>query len=146
MRLATHAMPSTTSTTERFAMPPVPPDRISLADIVKTIKPVMSRSTFYGSKENRGARWTEIQVLDLRRGRYGITADRQSFERWYREIQGELASTPHEAATRLGGHARRAPSQATYGVQLAALCSALEQGAITRQQFDHAMATLPPAA
>lgn len=102
MRLATHAMPPTTSTTERFAMPLVPPDRISLADIVKTIKPVMSRSTFYGSKDNRGARWTEIQRLDLRRGHYGITADRQSFERWYRTIQGELASTPHEVATRLG--------------------------------------------
>ena len=122
-----------------------PPDRISLSEIVKTIKPVMSRATFYGSTENPGPRWTEVDRLDIRHGRR-ITADRQRFERWYREIQGELASTPHEIAARLGDRARRAPSKATYGEQLAALWSALEQGAITRQQFDVAMATLPSAA
>ena len=126
-------------------MNPIPPDRISLTEIVKTIKPVMSKSTFYGSQQNPGPRWTEIEHLDIRCGRR-ITADRRRFERWYREIQGDLASTPHEIAARLGGRGRRAPHQGTYGEQLAALCSALERGAISRQQFDHAMATLPPAA
>lgn len=124
----------------------IPEDRISLSEVVGTIKPLMSKSTFYGSKKDPGPRWTEIERLDLRSGPYGVTADRQRFERWYREIQGELASTPHAIAARLGDHARRTPSEATYGEQVAALCSALDHGAITRQQFDHALATLPPAA
>lgn len=120
-------------------------DRISLSEIVATIKPLMSKSTFYGTKQNPGPRWTEIERLDLRSGPHGITADRQRFERWYREIQGELASTAHAIAARLGARARRTASVGTYGEQLAALCSALDHGAITRQQFDHALATLPAA-
>jgi hypothetical protein len=124
----------------------IPPDRISLAEIVRTIKPLMSKSTFYGTRKNRGPRWTEIERLDLRGGPYGVTGERQRFERWYREIQGALASTPHAIAVRLGDHAKRIPSDTTYGEQLAALCSALELGVITKRQFDYALATLPPAA
>ena len=124
-------------------MKKIPQDRISLTEILRTIK--MSRSTFYGARRD-GPRWTEVDRLDIRSGRYGITADRKRFERWHRELQGPPARMPHPRAARLGEHARHAPSKETYGEQLAALCAGLEKGAITRDQFDHALATLPPTA
>jgi hypothetical protein len=124
----------------------MPPDRISLSEVVRTIKPLMSRSTFYGSPEDRGPRWTEVDRLEIRSGRYGVTADRKRFERWYRELQGDLATSPHATAARLGGNARRVATEETYGQQLAALCAALQKEVITQDQFERALATLPTAA
>lgn len=125
-------------------MSSTPPDRIRLSEIVQTIKPLMGKSSFYGSREKPGPRWTDVERLDIRVSRKGVTADRERFERWYRELQGGLGYEPHPTAARLSRARRRpAPTETTYGEQMAALCAALDNGAISREQFDGAIATLP---
>ena len=121
-------------------MPNTTTERISLSEIVTTIRPLMSKSTFYGTKQNPGPRWTEVAKLDIRSGRHGITADRQRFTRWYRELQGQLATAAHPKSARLGDRARS--SADTFREELVLLCAGLAAGRITEDDFDRAVVTL----
>jgi hypothetical protein len=118
------------------------PDRISLAEMLVSLAPMMSKSSFYGTSRAPGPRWTLQEKLDLRNGANSITADRMKFNRWLSTLYGESAALPHPNAIRLGRHACPQPSAEPYGVRMAILCEALASGTISKEQFDKAVHSL----
>jgi hypothetical protein len=119
------------------------PDRIRLSEALAHLRPIMSRSSFYGSVSRPGPRWTLIGYLDLRNGP-PITLDRKRFFRWLRKLVGGPATGRQRGSERLGERAcPTAPhSSSNYGEALAALCRAIEAGHITRDAFKRAVADL----
>src|SRR5690606_13583667 len=102
--------------------------RISLSEALTLLKPVMSKSSFYGSADNPGPRYTHIHALDIREGRR-ITLDRRKFLRWLDRIVGPPATSRSVRAARLNGH--RKNGNLSEPPSIAALCQALKEGAIT---------------
>lgn len=129
-------------------MPQKKPRRIPLGEALDELDPLMSRSKFYGQKSagKPGPRWTMVEQLQIRSGRNGLTLDRRRFERWLKTLQGELAHDAHPNSARFGKHAASSGQERSYGEQLAHLCHALESEAISRQQFDRAVASLEAGA
>lgn len=126
-------------------MPPKKPRRISLSDALKELKPLMSKSAFYGDKKagKPGPRWTMVDKLQIRTGRNGLTLDRRRFERWLSTLEGEPAHEAHPNSSRLGHYSNSNESGApSYGASVGALYRALEAGAINREQFDRALASI----
>jgi hypothetical protein len=119
-------------------------ERIALSEMLTRIRPLMSRSAFYGSRSAPGPRWTLQDKLDIRIGSAAITANRNKFEAWFSVIQGSIATGAHPNAQRLGLHAVPAPTRSdeSYGVRLAVLCEALAQQRISQEQFDAAVESL----
>lgn len=75
--------------------------RISWREAKRYLQPFMSKSTWYGTRERPGPRWTMVERLDIREGP-PLTMDRDRFFAWLRELAGDLAYEPQD-----GVHRRR---------------------------------------
>jgi len=117
-------------------------DRISQAEALQRLKPIMSKSSFYGTVGKPGPRWTEIDRLDIREGP-PVTLDRARFEKWFETLMGAPAMSRSNCYRRFGANSEmEAGPRATYGSQLVELLRALQAGIIDRDQFDQAAADL----
>lgn len=111
------------------------------------MKGVISRTEFYLRHRHDPE---IIRRLDIRQHptkARGLHCDRQAVLDWIDELvqshEPALESSPN--ANNLGKHSkpdRRRSNDDSFGVQLAALCAALEEGAITRVEFERAKADL----
>jgi hypothetical protein len=116
--------------------PHVISDRICIAEALHHLKPFrIGRSSFYGTPDRPGARWTLIEELDIREGRT-LTMDRKRFNRWLRCLSGEPATRRSDRVNRLGledGH--RPPAADAPQKELEALLEHLIAAAATDADF-----------
>lgn len=124
------------------------PPYIPLEEAIRLMTGVVSRSAFFSHYRQDPQ---IISRLDIRRDpkrRRSTTCDRQAVLEWLEELRSEHhpATAPDPNAGNLGSHAdRRGTSPGSYGDALAALCRALEEGLIRREQFARAVTDLESA-
>jgi len=124
------------------ASAPTQPVYISLADAIRLMDGVVSRSEFFERYRHDEA---IIRRLDIRRNpekARSLSCNRSAVLVWIEELRSghERALAPDPNAANLGKHARRRAIRAddSFGEQLAALCRAREAGRISETEFQRA--------
>ncbi len=134
-------------TRSRQGSDPQSPRYIRLADAIRLMKGLVSRTEFYARY-----RWGPdiVRRLDIRgdAGRTrSLTCNQEAVLRWLEALRKArpLSWAPDRNAENLGARARRSSeSTPPFGEALAALCGALAEGHISEEEFLEAKRDLKP--